>query len=181
MARKKRSIPEINAGSMADIAFLLLIFFLVTTTIETDTGIPVKLPPIIDEKVEVLVNDRNILEVLVNANNQLLVEGRPMAVEQLKQKTKDFVTNNGRDPKMSDSAQVAIVSIKSDRGTKYEAYISIWNELSAAYNELWDAEARKEFGSSYEDLSPADKKVISQKMYPRTVSEAEPESYGEEK
>lgn len=176
MAKKKRTIPEINAGSMADIAFLLLIFFLVTTTIATDTGIPVKLPEMVPpEKND--VNQRNVLEILVNSNNQLLVEGKPLSVEELKEKTKEFVTNDGRDPNLSDSAQVAVVSLKSDRGTNYETYITVWNELTAAYNELRNGYAKTKYGKPYEDLEDEPKKVVNAR-YPKLVSEAEPENYG---
>src|SRR5688572_25750271 len=100
MARKSRAIPEINAGSMADIAFLLLIFFLVTTTMDSDSGISIKLPPWeeVPQEDDSKIKARNVLEVLVNANNQLLVEGDLLRVNQLRDKTKKFITNNGVDP-----------------------------------------------------------------------------------
>lgn len=177
MARKKRSIPEINAGSMADIAFLLLIFFLVTTTIASDTGITVKLPEMVPP-IEAPVNQRNVFPVLINSNSQLLVKGQPLTVYELKEKTKEFVDNFGRNPNLSDSSQVAVVSLKSDRGTKYETYITVWNELTAAYNELREDYAKSKYGKNYEDLEEETKKKVNER-YPKLVSEAEPESYGE--
>ena len=117
MARSRRGgQDEINASSMADIAFLLLIFFLVTTTIDADKGILHKLPAWIppEEQPDVNINDRNVLEILVNFQDQLLVEDDYVDVDQLRQITIDFISNNGRDPKYSDSPDEAVVSIKSD-------------------------------------------------------------------
>ena len=132
MANNRRGLPEINAGSMADIAFLLLIFFLVTTTMDVDTGISRKLPPMPEE--EQLEDDsqikaKNIYVVLINANNQLLVEGELMDISQLKEGAKRFIDNNGLDPNLSDNPQKAIISLQNDRGTEYKTYIRVQNEL----------------------------------------------------
>ena len=97
----RRALQEINAGSMADIAFLLLIFFLVSTTMDTDKGIIRILPPIPDEETkqeEVKVKERNIFVVLVNRNNQLLVEGEPLDIKDLRKKAKEFIVNPYDDP-----------------------------------------------------------------------------------
>ena len=119
MARKKRNSPEVNAGSMADIAFLLLIFFLVTTTIATDKGLGIQLPPKPDPNdppPDVRFNERNLFKVLINSRDQMLVEGEPMDdVDQLRGMVRDFVLNNGRDEESSDSPLDAIVSLKTDR------------------------------------------------------------------
>ncbi len=178
MARKKRSLPEINAGSMADIAFLLLIFFLVTTSIDSDKGIPIKLPPKLEENSPpVDQNKRNVYEVLINSNNYLLVENNYMNLEDLCEATKKFITNNGVDPNLSESPDKAIVSLKNDRGTSYGVYIQIQNELKRAYNELRDDYAMEKFGRLYSELPKGTKayEEVNTK-YPQKISEAEPEN-----
>ena len=181
MARSNRKLQEINAGSMADIAFLLLIFFLVTTTMDVDTGIARKLPPMPeDEQIEddSQIHARNIYVVLVNSNNQLLVEGVPMDISQLKDGAKDFIDNNGLNPELSDNPEKAIISLQNDRGTSYKTYIQVQNELTAAYNELRNTAALSEFGSRYYDLPKTQKRNI-RKKYPQKISEAEPKNVGE--
>ncbi|WP_299333608.1 biopolymer transporter ExbD [uncultured Psychroserpens sp.] len=143
----KRSAPEVNAGSMADIAFLLLIFFLVTTTIPKDSGINRKLPPMEppnDE--EVVIKEKNIFTVLLNGKDQLLVEDELMELKDLRAAAIKFLDNGGdgscdycngaKDPKSSDNPDKAIISLKNERETSYSAYISVQNELVAAYNDL---------------------------------------------
>ncbi|WP_425076136.1 ExbD/TolR family protein [Psychroserpens sp. S379A] len=142
----KRSAPEVNAGSMADIAFLLLIFFLVTTTIPKDSGITRKLPPIEENDQDVIIKEKNIFTVLLNGKDQLLVEDELMEIEDLRQAAVAFLDNGGdgscsyckgaKDPKSSDNPDKAIISLKNDRLTSYKAYITVQNELVAAYNEL---------------------------------------------
>jgi biopolymer transport protein ExbD len=177
----RRSLPEINAGSMADIAFLLLIFFLVTTTMDVDTGLVRKLPAMPEE--EEMIDDpqiaaKNIYVVLVNAKDQLLVEEELMTVSELRAGTKKFLDNWGRNPNLSENPQKAIVSLQNDRGTSYEMYIKVQNELSAAYRELRDREAQKKFGLNYGELKGENKKEI-RKMFPEKISEAEPKNIGE--
>ena len=175
----RRSLPEINAGSMADIAFLLLIFFLVTTTMDVDTGLVRKLPAMPEEEIldDSQIKARNIYVVLVNAKDQLLVEEELMDISQLREGTKRFLDNWGKDPNLSDNPQKAIVSLQNDRGTSYEMYISVQNELSAAYRELRDREAQKKFGVNYMELKGDNKKEI-RKMFPEKISEAEPKNVG---
>lgn len=143
----KRSAPEVNAGSMADIAFLLLIFFLVTTTIEKDSGINRKLPPWQPENQEdVVIKQKNIFTVLLNGKDQLLVEDELMELKDLRKAAVKFLDNGGdgsctyckgaKDPSSSDNPDKAIISLKNERETSYAAYISVQNELVAAYNEL---------------------------------------------
>ncbi len=176
----RRMQNEINAGSMADIAFLLLIFFLVTTTIIEDKGILVKLPPWSNEEPDITkLKKRNVYSVLVNAQNQLLVRGEPMMTSQLRENTKEFIDNPKRMENMSESPKKAIISLKNDRGTNYETYLEVYNELQAAYNELWEREARKRFGIGYEDCTFDQRKAI-RNDYPLIISEAEPTSFGEE-
>ena len=158
---KRRGLQEINAGSMADIAFLLLIFFLVTTTMDVDSGIARKLPPMPDEEMQEddsQINAKNIYVVLINTNNQLLVEGELMDISQLREGAKRFINNNGIDPNLSENPEKAIISLQNDRGTEYKTYIQVQNELAAAYNELRNDAALNKFGKRYIDLKKQIKK-----------------------
>ncbi|MEM9928734.1 MAG: biopolymer transporter ExbD [Bacteroidota bacterium] len=184
MAKTKtrdRMNNEINAGSMADIAFLLLIFFLVTTTIAEDKGILVKLPPWSDEEPDITkLKERNVYSVLVNAQNQLLVREEPMRLANLRENAKEFISNPRRLENMSESPKNAIISLKNDRGTNYETYLAVYNELKGAYDELWDELAQKRYGEPYSDDMPyAQRKAIKTEI-PMVLSEAEPTSFGEE-
>ena len=202
MARKS---PEVNAGSMADIAFLLLIFFLVTTTIETDSGINRKLPPMEELIDPPIIKERNIFTVVVNKNNDILVEEKPMQLRDVRQAAVDFLDNGGgigeeacdyckgsKDPSSSDNPDKAIISLKNDRETDYKVYISVQNELVAAYNQLRDrefsilypqqrmtyVEADKMYSDPRTSLkakaSLKPKLDVLKKMYPQKLSEAEP-------
>lgn len=172
----KREISEINAGSMADIAFLLLIFFLVTTTMDTDTGLIRRLPPILDiQEPPPPIKQRNIFEILVNANDQLLVEGEYMQVTGLREKAKEFIKSNPSFPNVADKTNASypnlpefkieevpefgnmlvskqVISLQNDNGTSYEMYIKVQNELVAAYNELRNELAMQKFGVTYTEL-----------------------------
>lgn len=143
----KRSAPEVNAGSMADIAFLLLIFFLVTTTMEKDSGISRKLPPIDDtEQEDVVIKQKNIFTVLINNKDQLLVEDELMELKNVRAAAVEFLDNGGdgscsyckgtKNPSSSDNPDKAIISLKNARETSYAQYISVQNELVGAYNVL---------------------------------------------
>ncbi len=178
---KKRMKNEVNAGSMADIAFLLLIFFLVTTTIAEDKGIRILLPPWSDEKPDVTqLNKRNVFSVLVNAQNQLLVRGEPTDIRELRERAKEFIINPQHREDLAESPDGAIISLKNDRGTSYETYIEVYNELKGAYNELWEDLAQRKFGKPYNDeLTRAQKKAIQEEI-PLVLSEAEPTAFGEE-
>lgn len=177
---KDRISNEINAGSMADIAFLLLIFFLVTTTIVEDKGILVQLPPWSEEPPETLkFKTRNVYSILVNANNDLLVRGEPKKVEDLKESIKEFILNPQRREDLAETSQDAIVSMKNDRGTKYGIYLEVYNEVKAAYNELRDEQANRKFGKDYEFLTRDQREQIKE-IIPMKLSEAEPTAFGEE-
>lgn len=159
----KRSVPEVNAGSMADIAFLLLIFFLVTTTIETDTGISRKLPPIDDtHEKPPIIKEKNVFTVLVNKNDELLVEDERMQLKDLRKAAVEFLDNNGdgscnycngkKSPTSSDNPDKAIISLKNERETSYKTYVAVQNELVAAYNELRNKRAQSLYGKSFIEL-----------------------------
>jgi len=188
----KKGLPKLNTTSMADISFLMLTFFLLTSSINTDQGIQRRLPPPLtgDEKPPE-INERNVLIILVNMYDQLLVNGTPMNnVNELKDRTKDFITNPNHDPHMSDrkteyieelgqevSISRGVVSLKSDRGTSYKRYIEVQNQLTAAFNELRDEYSRAHFGRTFENLTETQKKGV-QKVIPISISEAEPSNFG---
>ncbi len=177
---RDRVSNEINAGSMADIAFLLLIFFLVTTTIDIDKGVLVKLPPWSDEPPpELELNERNVFSVLVNSENQLLVRDQLTDIGELRERAKEFIMNPAGRPDLSKSPKQAIVSLKNDRGTEYKTYLEVYNELKAAYNELREEEAQKRHGKSFEYITDDERKAI-RKDIPLVLSEAEPSDFGEE-
>jgi len=188
----KRATPEINAGSMADIAFLLLIFFLVTTTMDVDTGITRKLPPPVENKNEnVEVKDRNVLKILINSHDFLLVNGKPGSIDNLAAKVQDFMAihpGNKAYPEVQEKfipelgkkvlMTKGIVSLKNDRGTSYEMYIKVQNELARAFNEMKDAQSLKYFGVKYDQLMDDKKVELINQLVPVRVSEAEPENVG---
>jgi len=203
----RRSAPEVNAGSMADIAFLLLIFFLVTTTMEKDKGISRQLPPIQETPEEVIIKDKNLFVVLVNKNDDLLVEDEPMQLKDLRQAAIDFLDNGGvsssnplycnycqgkRDPSSSDNPDKAIISVKNDRLTSYNMYIAVQNELVGAYNFLRNRESQRLYGWDFTTVKAqvdagtyvGDKKQAEEKlkeiqlMYPLKLSEASPGKVG---
>ena len=183
MAKRSRDRldNEVNAGSMADIAFLLLIFFLVTTTLDIDKGITVKLPPWSEDEPDITkLNKRNVYSVLVNAQNQLLVRGELMNVGELREKTKEFIANPQKREDLAERPTKAIISLKNDRGTKYEMYLEVYNELKAAYNELWTEESERMYGVPYTDEMPLEYRKAIRAKIPFVISEAEPTNFGEE-
>lgn len=178
--RKKKS-AEVNSSSMADIAFLLFIFFLITTTITTFKGVEVTMPPPKDDSDEpTILLERNVFKVLINSEDRLLVEGQPYEIKDVKEFAKRHITNNGNDPLLSVNPKKAIVSLRVDRGTSYPVYLAVLNELEAAYHELY-AEYLNITVSEYLalDLSKKtdqEKKRIALKKYPWNLSKAEPTS-----
>lgn len=204
----RRATPEVNAGSMADIAFLLLIFFLVTTTIEKDKGIARQLPPPIEEELDVVIKQKNLFIVNVNKDDQLLVEDELMELSDLRQAAIDFLDNGGapagspefcnyckgdRLPESSDNPQKAVISVQNDRLTSYKMYISVQNELVAAYNSLRNRESQRLFGWDFTEMKKGidegqitgdrknmiqDKLKEIQDLIPLKLSEAEPKKSG---
>ena len=200
----KRAAPEVNAGSMADIAFLLLIFFLVTTTIEKDKGILRSLPPIDDSETEPpIIKQKNLFTILVNRDDRLLVEEEEMEIKDLRQAAIEFLDNGGgqnaegetcdycrgkKDPESSAHPDKAIITLKHDRETTYGRYIDVQNELVAAYNTLREREAQRLFNRSFASMLEEKEKNQFNKdeklnadiqrikdMYPMKLSEAEPD------
>ncbi len=197
MARRGGA-PEVNAGSMADIAFLLLIFFLVTTTIETDAGLDRMLPPIEPPETDVIIRERNIFKVNVNKNGQIFADEEIVSIQDLREKAIAFLDNNGdgtctfctgkKDASSSDNPTKAIISLKNDRETKYGVYITVQNEIVGAYNDLRNREAQRLYRQDFTDMEAAylnpetpsrvrdelkDKVKKIQEMIPQKFSEAE--------
>lgn len=164
--KKKRKIPAIAAGSMADVAFLLLIFFLVTTTIQTDTGLNVLLPAWTEEEIIREVEDQNVLSIIINADNKLMIEGKEADLSDLKFRTEQLILKEAESPKK------AIVSLQNDNGTSYDTYLSVYNEIKAGYNKIWEEEAVRKHGQHYKDLMESLQKAI-RKDYPLVISEVE--------
>lgn len=203
---KRGAPPEVNAGSMADIAFLLLIFFLVTTTIETDAGLDRMLPPIEPPEEDVVIKQKNIFQVNINRDGQLLADDELTDIKDLKAKAIAFLDNGGapsgtadycsyckgaRDVASSDSPSKAIISLKNDRETRYGTYITVQNELVGAYNELRNREAQRLYKKNFTDMeaeylnpeTPDDvredlKEKVKriQDLFPQKLSEAETSS-----
>lgn len=196
MATDKRKVQEINAGSMADIAFLLLIFFLVATTMNTDTGLARMLPPIPPEdqkQEEIKVKERNLFLVLINGSGQIMA-GQPgkqefIELRQLKEKTKEFILNplstedlpekEEKEFDLPDGSKwvypvsMGVVSLQTTRDTGYQPYIMVQNELARAFNEIRDEVAMRKFGDKFDSLAPEQRDIIT-KAVPLKISEAEP-------
>ncbi|PVZ13406.1 ExbD/TolR family protein [Porphyromonas loveana] len=197
MARKKRKTPGINGSSSADIAFMLLIFFLITTSMDTDMGLTRRLPPLSPNKEkqpDIEINDRNIMRILVNKNDEIVLLKKGLTGSQdqviniklsdLKKRTKEFITNPANRPDLPEKevrevaglGQMELVtssyaiSIKNQIETSYQMYISVQNELIAAYNEVWDEFALKHFRKSYKELAPTQQKAVLE-AYPLHISE----------
>lgn len=179
LQKRQREDAEIPSSSMADIAFLLLIFFLVVTTIDVDTGIGMQLPPPPDDVEPPPIRERNLMNVLVNSQGMVLINQEPAAIGEVQDLVMNFVDNANRsqDPNLSESPQQAIVSIKTDRQTPYEIFIDMLDEVIGAYRELRNEAAREQFGvdyATYSDRVSRDENVIRQ-MYPQNISLAEPD------
>ena len=189
MAKKT---PAINSSSTADIAFLLLCYFLMTTTMGTQTGLSRRLPPMPDpnQKVEdQKVNRRNIIIVKINSADRILAGSEPIDVSQLKDKIKIFLTNPTDDPNLPvmEATEIAglgnrkvskgVISLQNDRGTSYQAYIAVQNELVKAVNELRDEASMREFGKKFLALDEDQQKIIKN-VVPQQISEAEPKDVG---
>ncbi|MCT4644093.1 MAG: biopolymer transporter ExbD [Carboxylicivirga sp.] len=183
----RRQVQEVNAGSMADIAFLLLIFFLVTTTMESDQGLGTILPPFEEEPDpnKKAKNERNVFEILVNANNQIMVEKQELPLNQLTEATKRFILNPSNKANLSDKETInidffgerkvskGIISLQTANDTEYQVYLMVQNEIVRAFNELRNDLSLDKFGTPYEKLNTKEKEAV-RKAIPKIISEAEP-------
>ena len=189
---KKKNIPEINASSQADIAFTVLIFFLVVSTMDIDTGIVRVLPPMADPNVkqeDIKVKERNLLLVFVSGSGNIMAGGKVISLNALKDKAKEFILNPLDDKdlpekkateiempdgsKWSYPVSEGVISLQNTRDTSYQVYIQVQNELTRAFNEVRDEVAMAKFGKKFADLDEAERKVIT-KAIPMKISEAEP-------
>ena len=188
----KKNIPEINASSQADIAFTVLIFFLVVSTMDIDTGIVRVLPPMADPKVkqeDIKVKERNLLLVFVSGSGNIMAGGKVISLNALKDKAKEFILNPLDDKDLPEKKPTVldmpdgskwtypvsegVISLQNTRDTSYERYIEVQNALTRAYNEVRDDLSMQKFGKSFDDLNDAERKVIT-KAIPMKISEAEP-------
>lgn len=183
-----KPLPALNTTSTGDIAFLLLIFFLVATTMDVDKGIQRRLPPMPDEnqkQQDIKVNRRNIVVVRINAQDRILAGGTPMDISQVKDQIKEFITNPANsealpEKEMKDiegfgqyAVSKGVVSLQNDRGTSYSAYLRVQNEIVKAFNEIRDDFAMVNFGSKYADLDEEKQRIVRDAV-PQSISEAEP-------
>jgi len=197
----RREVPEVSAGSMADIAFMLLIFFLVATTMDVDSGLARMLPPKLDEIEDDTppIKERDVLIVQINSMNKIAMEGEPIDITQVKEKAKEFIANEKKLDNLPQweakeivikdkegkvavnlgmiEVRKGVISLQNDNGTLYETYIAVQNELVKAYNELREEMSQRKFHKSYEDLGKYQQKAI-RKIIPQKISEAEPRNIG---
>lgn len=162
--------PELNAGSMADIAFLLLIFFLVTTTIAEESGVLVRLPEWTDDPIDRKISDEAVLSVLINTNDELMVENERIAVADLPGRLIDHLRSPGR------AANRKLVSLMHDRGTSYAKYLSVYDALKSGYSRIWNETANDRYGRAFTLLSEEQQAEVLRE-FPMVISEAEPSEY----
>ena len=183
-----KKVPELNSASSADIAFLLLSYFLMTTTMNQDSGLQRRLPPMPAKDQEVQdqkVNRRNIIIVKINSQDRLFAGNEPMDVSRLKDKIKEFLLNPNDDPKLPEKevkdiegfgqypVSKGVISLQNDRGTSYQAYIAVQNEIVKAINEIREDFCRANYGKAYENLTE-EQQEIAREAVPQLISEAEP-------
>lgn len=197
MARKKRTMPGVNSSSTADMAFILLIFFLTATSMNTDKGLARQLPPPVPDELKNQESDikmRNVLRILINSQNQISCQGEYIDVKLLKNKAKEFIVNKNNSSDMPQKVLLKdvpflgdimatknhVVSLQSDRGTEYKVYIDVQNEIVAAYNEIRDEFSLEHFNKKYEELDDDHQKSV-RAVFPQKISEAEPRTYGGKK
>ena len=192
MGKRKREVPELNSSSTADISFILLIFFLTTTSMDTDKGLARRLPPPPEDKdldAETEIKERNVLQVRINAMDELMIGGDYAEVSEIRARAKEFIDNPENLANLPDKVAKEIdffgtvyitdkhvISLQSDRGTSYDKYFAVQNELVAAYNELREELAKRKFHKTYTQCSE-DEQLAIRTYYPQKISEAEPKNY----
>ena len=194
----KRKVPGLNASATADISFILLIFFLVTTSMDTDRGLAVRLPnpPEENQQDPPKIRERNSMIVNVNMNNQIMVtiakEPREIQVSELRELAKEFIANPEDKADLPEKVAVElpapfgvqmitknhVISLQTDRATSYDTYFQVENELYGAYNDLRDELARKTFGRPYRECTE-DEQLACRQYYKCVISEAEPKKYNQ--
>ncbi|MBQ9641332.1 MAG: biopolymer transporter ExbD [Bacteroidaceae bacterium] len=192
---KKRKMPGLNTSSTADISFMLLIFFLVTTSMDTDQGLGRTLPKPPEEDQlnnEIKVKERNILNIRINKDNYVMIGEDYASLDDVKERAKEFIKNPENKPNLPELkpkkikgfggktmmvTENHVISVQTDRGTDYGVYFQVQDALVAAYNELRDELAKEEFGYKYEFLTKDEQKAVRE-VYPQKISEAEPKKYG---
>ena len=196
MGKSKRKVPGLNQSSTADISFILLIFFLVTTSMDVDSGLPRRLPDWDPNAIEqeMTIKERNIMTVKVNKNNEIFLKNgkinRLIDISELKDIAKEFIANPNNDDNLpiwepydiEDYGQVTttvrhVISLQTDRTTNYEVYFKVQHELSRAYSELRDEWTRKNFGKAYVDCDEKTEQPVARAVYASKISEAEPKTY----
>lgn len=191
---KKRKMPGLNTSSTADISFMLLIFFLVTTSMDTDAGLSRTLPKPPEEdqlKNEIKVKARNILNIRINKDNYLMIGNDYVALEDVKPRAKEFIQNPENRPDLPELkehdckllgkrmvTENHVISVQTDRGTSYGVYFQVQDQLVAAYNELRDELSKQEFGVNHYDQLSKEQQEAIREVYPQKISEAEPKQYG---
>ena len=195
MGKKKRKMPGLNTSSTADISFMLLIFFLVTTSMDTDQGLARSLPkPPEDDQLnnEIKVKERNILNIRINKDNYLLIGDDYATLADVKERAKEFIKNEDNKPNLPELkphrvkelgktfmvTENHVISVQTDRGTDYGVYFAVQDALVSAYNEIRDEFSKQEFGGYKYDQLTADQQKIVRDVYPQKISEAEPKKYG---
>jgi biopolymer transport protein ExbD len=192
---KKRKMPGLNTSSTADISFMLLIFFLVTTSMDTDQGLARTLPkPPEDDQQnnEIKVKERNILNIRINKDNYVMIGDDYASLADIKERAKEFIKNEENRPNLPELkpkkikglgktmmvTENHVISVQTDRGTDYGVYFAVQDALVTAYNELRDEFAYAEFGIKHYDQLSDDQKKAVREVYPQKISEAEPKKYG---
>lgn len=189
-----KKVPELNSSSSADIAFLLLSYFLMTTTMNQDSGLQRRLPPMPSPDQEVQdqkVNRRNIIIVKINSQDRLFAGNEPMDVSRLKDKIKEFLLNPNDDPKLPEKemkeiegfgqypVSKGVISLQNDRGTSYQAYIAVQNEIVRAINEIREDFCRANYGKAYANLTEEQQEIVREAV-PQLISEAEPKDVSQQ-
>lgn len=163
--KRRHEVPQLNTTSTADISFMLLTFFLMTTSMDSDKGLPRQLPPISDEKEQTQeVKKRDVMNVYLHEDNKLTVNDQPMNIGKLKGEVEKFIA----------TSKDHVISIQADRQASYETYFAMQNEIMLAYNDLRNSFSKKKYGKRFSELTPEQADVVK-KLYPQRISEAEPQ------